>query len=155
MFSITPWRKEQQGGTGVVERDPFRRMRREFDALFDRMWSGWPYGMSEFAPNANWGLDLRDAGKEFFVRAEVPGFDAKDFNVDVSGDLLTITAEHKEEKKAGEEGAGEAWAHYERSVMLPTGIDPDKVEAKYRNGVLEIHLPKTPQAIGRKVEVKT
>lgn len=156
MFSIMP-RRKGRNGSAMVERDPFRAMSRDFESLFDRLWGGWPFAVEEFAPAVRWGLDLRDAGKEFVVRAEAPGFEPEDFNVNVTGDVLTITAEHKEEKEEKEEGEeykASTWGRLERSVMVPRGIDPEKVEAKYRNGVLEIHLPKTPEAVGRRVEVK-
>jgi HSP20 family protein len=91
------------------------------------------------------------------VRAEAPGFEATDFDVQVSGDVLTIRAEHKEESREGGEGgpAESRYGCFERWVTLPGGTDRDKVEARYRNGVLEVHLPKTPEAQGRRIEVKT
>jgi len=153
MFSLMPRKRERTPGTGVIERDPLRRMRREFETLFDRMFDGWPFAVSEFAPAAAWGLDLNDAGKEFLVRVEAHGFDAKEFEINLGGNLLTITAAHKEEKKDGEETYEES--RFERSVMLPADVDPVKVEARYHNGVLELHLPNTPEAVGRKIEVKT
>jgi HSP20 family protein len=154
MFSLTPWTRDRNPSTAVVERDPFRLMRREFDSLFDRLWGNWPFGLSEYGPRTAWGLDVQDHGNELVVRAEAPGFEAKEFDVTLSGDMLTITAEHKEETKNGEE-TSQSWGRYERAVSLPCGVDPDKVEAKYRNGVLEVHLPKTADAVGRRIEVKT
>src|SRR5690349_25086601 len=72
------------------------------------------------------------------------------------GDALVIRAEHRQEiNQEGEEGPQEAsYGRYERWVTLPPGTDRDKVEARYRNGVLEVRVPKTPEALGRKVEVK-
>jgi HSP20 family protein len=102
-----------------------------------------------------WGTDLRDAGKEFVVRAEAPGFEPNEFDVRVSGDVLTVSAEHKAEVKEGEQVTEQEYGSFQRSIMLPGGVDPNKVEARYRNGVLEIHLPKTPEAQGRRIEVKT
>src|SRR5436190_1517977 len=81
-------------------------------------------------------------------RVEAPGFEAQDFDVEVSGGMLTVRAEHKEAGKKDEE-AGERWTRLERSVTLPEGLDLDKVEATYRNGVLELHLPKHPDALPR------
>lgn len=62
------------------------------------------------------------------------------------GNALVIRAEHWQEASYG---------RYERWVTLPPGTDREKVEARYRNGVLEVRVPKTPEALGRKIEVKS
>jgi HSP20 family protein len=133
--------------------NPFALLRREFDSLFDDFFSDWPN-----IANTGWGLDMEDAGKEMIVRAEAPGFEAHEFDVQLRGNQLFIRAEHKEEAKQGngqEQPASSRYGVYERWLTLPTGLDADKVDARYRNGVLEVHLPKTPEAVGRKIEVKT
>src|SRR5436309_1296071 len=131
MFSLVPWRKEQKDGRELARWDdnPFALMRHQFDSLFDHFFRDWQ------APLAGgWGLEVEDAGKEVVVRAEAPGFEPGDFDVQLSGDLLHVRAEQKQEGK--EEGG--RYRRYERTVTLPTGVDRDKVEARYRNGVLEL-----------------
>jgi HSP20 family protein len=71
----------------------------------------------------------------------------------LTGDNLVIRAEQKSEAKKGEEESTQQ-RMFERWVTLPGGADVNKVEAKYRNGVLEIHLPKAPEAQARRIEVK-
>ncbi len=158
MFSLVPWRKSESNGGALARRDdPFALLRREFDSMFDHFFSGWPaLPGTDFGPNG-WGFTLKDEGKEYVVRAEAPGFEASEFDVQVQGDALVIRAEHRQEvKQEGEEGQqGASYGRYERWVTLPPGTDRDKVEARYRNGVLEVRLPKTPEALGRKVEVKS
>jgi HSP20 family protein len=135
------------------EENPLALLRREFDNVFDNFFSRWPAPM-----NTSWGLDMEDAGKEVVVRAEAPGFDPKEFDVQMRGDQLFIRAEHKEESKEGQKEdqfTSSSYGVYERWVTLPAGVDANKVEARYRNGILEIHLPKTPEAVGRRIEVKT
>jgi HSP20 family protein len=157
MFSLIPWTKQgnRTRSRAMVQRDnnPFALLRHEFDSLFDDFFSRWP------APTTvGWGLDVEDTGKEVIVRAEAPGFEAGEFDVQLRGDQLYIRAEHKEEEKksAGEEQSfSNRYGVYERWLTLPSGLDADKVEARYRNGVLEVHLPKTPEAVGRKIQVKT
>jgi HSP20 family protein len=154
MFSLIPWRGEKRSRGELARREdnPFALMRREFDDLFDRVFGSWP--LAEVgAPG--WGLDLEDAGDAFVVRAEAPGFEPGDFDVQVTGDALHVVAEHKEEEP-GKEGEARAsrYGRFERWVSLPPGTDRDKVEARYRNGVLEVRLPKTKEALGRRVEVK-
>ena len=97
------------------------------------------------------GLDIEDKGNEYLVFAEAPGFDAKDFDIQVAGDRVVVKARHNQESK--EEGT--RFRSFERSFTLPYGTKPDKVEARYRNGVLEFHMPKSPEALGRRIEVKS
>ena len=115
-----------------------------------------PFG-SDWDQERFWGLDVDDTGKEFVVRAEAPGFEAGDFDVQVTGNLLTIRAEHKQEaedKKDDYHYQERRYGRFQRSVTLPAGAATDKVEARYRNGVLEVHLPRSPEAQGRRIEVK-
>ena len=88
------------------------------------------------------------------VKAEAPGFEAEDLEVSVSGNLLTIKADKKREttEKKGDGSFEER--HLERVVTLPAGADPDKVEAKYHNGILEVHLAKTEDAKRKRIPVK-
>ena len=157
MFSLIPWRKEKQTHGTVAERGdhPFALLRREFDSLFDRVFGRWPAPGDWDVPG--WGLDVQDAGQEVLVRAEAPGFEAGDFDVQVSGNTLHVRAEHREEAREGAEGGRGAsrYGRFERWVTLPPGTDADKVEARYRNGVLEVRLAKTPEAVGRRIEVKS
>ncbi len=156
MFSLTPWTKESSGtrSRAMVQHDsnPFALLRREFDSFFDDFFSRWPAPIT-----AGWGLDMEDTGKDVIVRAEAPGFEAQEFDVQLRGDRLYIRAEHKEEAQKGEgeeQAVSNRYGVYERWLTLPSGVDTDKVEARYRNGVLEVHLPKTPEAVGRKIQVK-
>ncbi len=156
MFSLIPWTKQSNGtnSRAMVQRDnnPFALLRHEFDSLFDDFFSRWPAPLT-----IGWGLDMQDAGKEVIVRAEAPGFETEEFDVQLRGDQLYIRAEHKEEAKKGEgqeQSVSDRFGFFERWLTLPSGLNTDKVEARYRNGVLEIHLPKTPEAVGRKIEVK-
>jgi HSP20 family protein len=161
MFSLVPWKKKSKKGVRpLIRRDshPLAELREEFDALFDRFLSRWagPRGW-DFGPNRLGGLDIEDSAQEMIVRAEAPGFEPSEVDVQVSGNLLTIKAEKKEEKK-GKEGNG----HYEerryrsfyRTVTLPPGTDPGKIEARYKNGLLEVHVPKSEEAKGKRIPVK-
>jgi HSP20 family protein len=158
MFGLIPWKsKERNGGTALVraEESPFAVFRKEFDNLFDRFFAGWPAVFGDGGQLGRfWGMDLDDTGKEVVVRAEAPGFEANDFDVQVSGNLLTIRAERKaEERKGG--GSYHESRRFLRSLTLPAGTDCNQVEARYRNGVLELRFPKTPEAQGKRIEVKT
>ena len=151
MFNLTPWKRhnaqrgdEMTGGTV----HPLARFRDEMDGLFSQFFGNWPFGRDRF-----WAVDFDENEKEFVVKAEAPGFDASDLDVSVSGNLLTIKAEKKKESK---EKKGEYFEErrFERAITLPSGADPDKVEATYHNGILEIHLAKTEDAQRKRIPVK-
>jgi HSP20 family protein len=158
VFSLSH-RKQGNGrnrNLATRQENPFSLIRQEFDTLFDQFFGGWP-GLGGDWGVPGWGLDVEDAGQEVVVRAEAPGFEATDFDVQVTGDVLHIQAQTRQEVPEGQkEGqpARQRYGHFERWVTLPAGTDVDKVEARYRNGVLEVRLPKTPEAQGRRIEVK-
>lgn len=155
MFGLMPWLNDRKmAGTLVPAVDPFRVMRRELDSLFDRFFGALPLDLAEFDPAVGWGLKLEESDKEVVVKAEAPGFEAGDFDVQLTGEVLIIKAAQKEEVKKGTEEMVAKRATFRRCLSLPPGIDPARVEASYCNGVLEVHLPRTPEAKGRRIEVK-
>src|SRR5205823_12857255 len=101
--------------------------------------------------------ELQESDRDILVRAEAPGFEPKDFDIQVHGNVLTIRAEHRQESEE-KQGEGRTWEqHYgrmHRSIMLPATVDPEKVEAHYRNGILELRLPRTEEAQRKRIEVK-
>jgi len=134
-------------------RNPVVRLRNEFKALHDRLFGTLPGSFEPFVEMERfWGLEMKDADKEFIVRAEMPGFEATEMEVELRNNRLMIKAEKKHEPKDKEAEYMER--HYERFVELPEAVEAAKVEAIYRNGVLEVHLPKTEEAAGRRIPVK-
>jgi HSP20 family protein len=113
----------------------------------------WPAGWSGEFPK----IEVSEDEKTVFVKAETPGMDAKDFEVNVAGEFLTVSGEKKEEKE--EKGKNlryteRKYGRFERTVQLPCEVDSGRVEAHYRNGVLEVKLAKSGNGKARKVEVK-
>jgi HSP20 family protein len=139
---------------------PLRRLREEIDGLFDHFFGRWPsagepMGLSERL----WDTDVEETDTEIVVRAEAPGFEPKDFDIEVSGNTVTIRAEHKEEAEEKDEGGYRRWEQrydrFQHSIPLSTAVDADKVQAHYRNGILDLHLPRTEPSPRRRIEVKT
>jgi Hsp20/alpha crystallin family len=88
------------------------------------------------------------------LRADLPGLDEKDLEVSVEGGALSIRGQREEEHEAKEDDYyyAERWAgSFARTITLPPGIDAEKIKATFRKGVLEIHIPKTQQAIGKRI----
>jgi HSP20 family protein len=157
MKSMIPWkrRNENGGSTALAERprDALTQMRGELDSLFDRFFGDWPTPAGRDWPMMGWGFDVDDKENEIVVRADAPGFEPDDFNVEIVGENLVLEAEHKEEEKKGN---GRHYRHgtLYRRVALPHGVETDKIEARYHNGVLEVHVPKGEEAKGKRITVK-
>jgi HSP20 family protein len=132
-------------------------MEREMEDLFGRFLPEglWPRMREEraWAP----AVDMLDRKDEIVLRADLPGMEQKDVEVTVQDGMLTIRGDRKEEKEVKEEDYYycERWAGaFSRAVSLPAGIDTEKVKATFRNGVLEIHIPKAERAKGKTIEIK-
>ena len=149
MFTLTPWKETEKLAY------PVPRLANEFKALYDRFFGGWPFPFeSVIASERFWNLEVKDFEKEVFVRAEIPGFEIADLEVELRNNRLFIKAEKKHETEIKEKAYEYAGKCYERVVELPAEIDPAKVKATYRNGILEIHLLKTEVAMGFHIPVK-
>lgn len=144
----------RRGMTSNWGHEPFRRMREEFDRMFDQFFGNWP-AFSESGRQSHWGCDVQEDDGSIMVRAEAPGFEPSDFELQVRGDQLVMRASHKTESQEKQRGYQE-WQQQEffRSIMLPTGADPEKVEANYRNGVLTVTLAKTEECKAKRIAVK-
>jgi HSP20 family protein len=127
-----------------------------FVSLFGRPSAGWPTPFeSAWDLYEPWGLDVEDGFEEVVVRAELPGFEASKFDVQLSDNLLTVRVRRPEGTGAtAPEAVGRRYGRLERTLTLPAAVEPGKVEARYRDGVLEVHMPKAPGAQPRRIDVK-
>ncbi|MCU0835571.1 MAG: Hsp20/alpha crystallin family protein [Chromatiaceae bacterium] len=160
---MTSKRKELMEAVPRRELHLFDEMDRLFDALFHRGWlrpfrESWPEwaGLGETFEMTAPRVDLIDREDELLVRAEVPGVEKKDLEVDLSGQMLTIRGERRREEKKGE---GEyfrseiARGSFSRTLRLPEEVDFEKARAEFADGMLEIHLPKTHKTERRRITV--
>jgi HSP20 family protein len=143
--------RRNEGRRLVARRDhPLERLARDFDTLFGRLWGDW---LAPFDQNRGtvrlWDFDVSDDEKEVVVRAELPGFDKDELDVQLSNNVLTVKAE-KEQKGDREE----EYRSFYRMVTLPPGIDAEKVQATYQNGVLELHIPKKEEAQAKRISIQ-
>jgi HSP20 family protein len=148
MFGLIPRRKSEERLWPYES--PMELLRRDFAPVFERMFGRWPiFTEREVLPP--YGCEMEVTDEAVIVREAVPGFEVKEIEVKISGNLLRVHAERKEKKGEKEE----LWGKLDRSVYLPEGVDTEHVEAVYRNGILEVRLPKLPEAKERPIEVKT
>jgi len=144
--------------------NPLSRVRTEINDLLDRFLGNLPISRETGLEGLRlWAVDVDQNDREVIVRAEAPGFEPDEFDVQLHNDQLTIRADKKDAPgtapaHGGAPGtpssAGGERRSYRRTVTLPGGIDRDKVEATYRNGVLEVRIAKTPETQGKHISVK-
>jgi len=141
-------------GGYVMVLDDFRRFEEMMNRIYRDFWGTpsrqlLPSGERESllpAQTRQPFIDIIDSDKELIATAEIPGFEKEDMSINLTTDRLEISAETKKEEKKEEEGYIYRERHsgkYYRAVSLPSTIDPDNAKASYKNGVLEIKMPKS------------
>jgi len=148
MFALMPWTRRMNELVPMTERIP-----EGFENLFNRF-LGMPL-MEVSERLFPWGLTTEEREKEFVVRVELPGFAPEEVRVELLDERLNVEAEHPVPAEGAAEIPEREHRHVRRMVTVPAGIDPARVEATLRNGVLEVHLTRIPEAAARRIEVKT
>jgi HSP20 family protein len=143
--------------TNLVRWEPFREMltlREMMDRMIDEVFER-PFGVT-FAGQVP-AIDMYQTDNEVVVKAALPGVKADDVQISVTGDVLTIKGEIKQE----EEQKGRSyhirehrWGAFERSIILPTAVVADKARAEFENGILTITLPKAEEVRPKTITVK-
>lgn len=134
--------------------DPFDAIQREFDSMLGRWVAGRDADGSRLAP---YGVDIREDADHFYVDAELPGFRKEDVDVTLENQMLTITAERKQQH----EDKGKTnlllnerrYTRFQRSFSLPPIVDESSCDAKLSDGVLRITLNKREESKPRKIQV--
>jgi HSP20 family protein len=108
---------------------------------------------------AVWGppVDVDETDEAITVRAELPGMNKDDIKVNVMGDTVTISGERKhdvEQKGRTFHRIERLYGRFQRGLTLPCEVDSDKAKATYRNGVLELVLPKSARTRAREISIK-
>lgn len=151
----------------VTTWNPFREMeqlRREIDRAFEGVGAGrWsmPFSRASFVPARAWRayplLNISEDAENVYVDALAPGLDPENLTVNVHNGVLTVSGE---KKALNEDVKPESWhrnergvGRFARSIELPSDVDPDKVSADYRNGLLSITLPRAEAAKPRQITV--
>ncbi|MEJ2718711.1 MAG: Hsp20/alpha crystallin family protein [Deltaproteobacteria bacterium] len=156
MFDLIPWRRRE------IDRARERSaadLWREMDNLFERFFG--EAGRSEVAPGRTFApaFDISETDDELVVRAELPGIDPKEVDINLTGDRLTIKGEKKEKKEERGESyhrVERSFGSFSRSFQLPCEVKEEDIKAVYKNGVLDLRLPKADNVKRKtfKIEVK-
>ncbi len=144
----------------ITRWDPFQdlmSLRNTVDRMFDRTFGT----EGNWQPTAmNWGLalDVVENEDEYLVKASLPGIKPDDLEITFTNNILTIKGEVKEEseeKDARYHLRERRYGTFSRSISIPTQVKSDAIEAKYENGVLSLHLPKTEEVKPRRIPIQS
>lgn len=135
------------------ERRP-RNLSRYFDSLEKDLFGEFDHAFAECK------TDILDKGDHYLLQAELPGFDKGDIHIDVDGDYLSISAEHKEEKNEEDKKGNfvrreRRCGSFSRSFNV-VNVKTDEISAEYKNGVLELIMPKRDGTVptSRQIDIK-
>ena len=151
----------------IVRFDPFReldRLQNEVNRLFEgytqapeqRSNGGGGNGPLTTARLWSPAVDVAENQNEIVLRAELPGMKQEDIDIELTGDTLTLRGDRKfenEERREDFVRVERAYGRFQRSFTLGVPVQHDQVKASYRDGVLEVHLPKSEDTKPRKVQV--
>jgi HSP20 family molecular chaperone IbpA len=150
MLSLTPWKRNAAAteGTWMLPLEPVRS---EVSQILNRFMDS--PGLFDDPIR----IDVRETAEEVVVRAEVPGIDPKELDIQLVGDVLTLSGEKKDEREDNEHGyaySERRYGSFRRTLRLATPVDAEKVNAEHKNGVLTITLTKAESSRPRRIPVK-
>lgn len=137
--------------------EPFRElvtMRDDMDRLFETFFGTQPQTMEDFWRPA---IDIEENNGNLMVRAEIPGMNKENIKVSVKEDMLKISGERKQENETKEKTfhrIERSYGKFERIIRLPSEVDADKVKASYKDGVLNVTLPKPESMKPKQIDVE-
>jgi HSP20 family protein len=138
--------------------------RRDFDQIFNRVLNVKPWTREEMLPRTEKNFTpaieafVDKEGKKYFCRIALPGVDPKDVEIHVQGNLLRVTGERNFVRTIKDVELFEkeiAYGKFERELELPEGVNTEKLQAEYINGVFEITAPVIAAVLPRRIEVKS
>ena len=132
----------------LVKPEPFTR---EIDRVFDAFFGQTDRGRRWMPP-----IDLVEAEDHFVLKADLPGLAEGDVNIEVQDGTLTISGEREAEHEQREKGwyrIERSFGSFNRSLTLPDGVDPERIDASFSDGVLEVRIPKPEERKPRRISI--
>ena len=132
----------------LVRWSPWREtvtMQNFFNRFFDDSYTRAEFNNGEIEMT-NWQpmVDIYDRDEEIVIKAELPGLEKKDITIDVKDRILTLK---------GERTYDNAYGKFERSFTLPDGLDPEKIKADYKDGLLSVEIPKSEKEKPKQITI--
>jgi HSP20 family protein len=146
----------------IIRWQPWQEMdslRRQMDRLFDDfMPSSSTLSLLPKATEATWApaIELQETDSEILLKAQIPGIEAKDLDIQVTQDAVSITGEKQEEAKTEEKGMFRSefrYGQFQRLIPLPASVNNEQVKSEFKNGVLTLTLPKLAETPPKVVKV--
>lgn len=157
---LVPWARRDQAPESKTtdEQNPVATLQHDMNRVFENFWNrldslNWPWGSGEAKS------DVVETDNAIEVSVELPGMNMKDIEVSVTEDMLTVKGEKKIERQEEKKGyylSERSYGAIYRTIPLPPGVDGENAEASFRDGVLTVRLPQTPEAQAKvkRIEVK-
>ncbi len=138
----------------LLKRNPMNQLRNFGDDLdtYDDFWNGEDSFISRFTPK----VDIEELDDEFEFHVELPGLNKKDVKINVKENVLTISGEKKNKKEDKSDNfhrMESSYGKFQRSFRLPQNVKQNDIKAEFRNGILDIVVPKAEEAKPKEIEI--
>jgi HSP20 family protein len=152
MFNLVPWNRPKEN-----QIEQFHKM---MSGMFDRYLQKDIFWSPDSLFGDGWfpSVDVSESKKDITVKAEMPGMDPKDIDISLEDGILRIKGEKRKEEEERDMNfyrAERAYGYFNRTIGLPAEVDASKVDASYKNGILNIKLKKVKESEPKKIEIKT
>ena len=143
----------------LVRWEPMREvdsLQSEMNRLFDRFFDSRGGGNGTAARRWIPAMDLVEGPEQFVLRADLPGMKQEDVSIEFEDNVLTISGERKSQHEERDEGfhrVERAFGAFSRTLTLPKGIDPEAIDARFEDGVLEVTIPKPEESKPRRISI--
>jgi len=135
--------------------------RRFFDSLFDSSFLpdlSWPDFFSSFFERQHPLVDIEEDDSKYIVKADLPGFDKDNIDIELRDNVLSISGRVDERSETSDTNRGyvrreRRYGAFRRSFLLPEEVDPDNIKASFKNGLLQIEIPKTGRRPYRRISI--
>ena len=142
----------------LIERDPFRDIQSEMNRLFDNF-LGRPPATVTASGSRVWMpvVDMYETNDDLVLNFELPGVREKDISLSITGDVLTVKGERQFDQQLTDDDhyfhTERAYGKFERSIRLPMPVQAGRVRATYRDGMLEVSLPKAEEVRPKEIKI--
>ncbi len=140
----------------LIRYHPFTEMRKAMDALFDERFFA-PYRLLTFGPAETVPVDVYRTENEVVIKATLPGVKPEEVDVSLNGDTLTIKGETRAEEKIERKDylyKEQRYGVFHRTLALPNGLDTEKAEASFEDGILTLTIPKSEETKPKQIKIK-
>jgi HSP20 family protein len=144
-------------GLIVWKTQHINRLKRDMDRIFDTIWGEFTPALRPRIMEKTPFIDLTETKSSLILRAEIPGVEPNDIEIDITDNILTIKGEARRETIEEEENSHRmerSYGSFSRSIQLPCRVIIDDIKAVFKNGILKITMPKCAPETARKIKIE-